>query len=107
MILNRYFVVFLSVKIFSLFFDVNLEFNKISVMLINKEEVMIVLINFVDEFYFDEKNKFLSSDNIDGNNVVEKRIVVIGKFGDIINICSLNGEVVFCIVSSISKKSNV
>lgn len=103
---NRYPVAFLSVNIPPSFLDVNLEPNKTSVMLTNKEEVMTVLTNLVDEFYSDEKNKLPSSNNIDGNNVAEKRIAVIGNPGDITNTCSLNEEVASCTASSISKKSN-
>ena len=102
---NRYPVAFLSINIPPSFLDVNLEPNKTSVMLTNKDEVMTVLANLVDEFYSDEKNKLPSNDNINGNNVAENRIAVIGKPGDI-NTCSLNGEVASYTASSISKKSN-
>ena len=103
---NRYPVAFLSVNIPPSFLDVNLEPNKTSVMLTNKDEVMTVLTNLVDEFYSDEKNKLPSNDNINGNNVAEKRIAVNGKPGDITNTCSLNGEVASYTASSISKRSN-
>ena len=103
---NRYPVAFLSVNIPPSFLDVNLEPNKTSVMLTNKDEVMTVLTNLVDEFYSDEKNKLPSNDNINGNNVAEKSIAVIGKPGDITNTCSLNGEVASSTASSISKRSN-
>lgn len=103
---NRYPVAFLSVKIPPSFLDVNLEPNKTSVMLTNKDELMTVLTNLVDEFYSDEKNRLPSSDNIDCNNVAEKRIAVLGKLGDITNTCSLNGEVASCTSISTSKKSN-
>ena len=75
-------------------------------MLTNKDEVMTILTNLLDEFYSDEKNKLPSSDNSDCNNVAEKRIAVIGKLGDITNTRSLDGEVASCISSSIGKKSS-
>lgn len=103
---NRYPVAFLSVNIPPSFLDVNLEPNKTSVMLTNKDELMTVLTNLVDEFYSDEKNKLPSSDNIDCNNVTEKRIAVLGELGDITNTCSLNGEVASCTSNSRRKKSN-
>ena len=75
-------------------------------MLTNKDEVMAVLTNLVDKFYSDEKNKLPPSDNVDSNNVVEKRIAVISKPADITNTCTLNGELASCTSSSISKKSS-
>ena len=103
---NRYPVAFLSVNLPPSFLDVNLEPNKTSVMLTNKDEVMTLLTNLVDEFYSDEKNKLPSNNNTDYNSVAEKRIAVIGKLGDITNTCSLNGEVASCTSSSVGKKSS-
>ena len=103
---NKYPVAFLSVNIPPSFLDVNLEPNKTSVMLTNKEEVMTVLTNLVEEFYSDEKNKLPSSNNIDCNNVAEKGIAIISKLGDITNTCSLDGEVTSCTSSITGKKSN-
>lgn len=73
--------------------DVNLEPNKTSVMLTNKDELMTILTNLLDKFYSDEKNVLPGSRNLDSNNGAEKRIAVIGKLDDITNTCGLNGEV--------------
>lgn len=104
---NRYPVAFLSVCVPPSFLDVNLEPNKTSVMLTNKDELMTALTNLLEDFYSDEKNKLPSSNNIDCNNVADKRIAVIGKLGDITNTCSLNGEVTSHTSSSTGKKSKV
>lgn len=104
---NRYPVAFLSVKIPPEVLDVNLEPNKTSVMLTNKDELMTILTNLLEEFYSDEKNKLPSSKGIDCNSSAEKRIAVIGKLGDITNTCGLNGEVTTCThaSSNIGEKS--
>lgn len=102
---NRYPVAFLSVCVPPSFLDVNLEPNKTSVMLTNKDELMTALTNLLEDFYSDEKNKLPSSNNIDCNNVADKRIAVIGKLGDITDTCSLNGEVTSHTSSSTGKKS--
>jgi len=104
---NRYPVAFLSVNIPPSFVDVNLEPNKTSVMLTNKDEVMTVLTNLIEEFYSDEKNRLRSNDNTDCNNVGEKRNTVLSKLGDVTNTCSLNGEVASCTSLSTGKKRNV
>lgn len=104
---NRCPVAFLSVNIPPSFVDVNLEPNKTSVMLTNKDEVMTVLTNLVEEFYSDEKNRLLSNNNTDCNNIGEKRNTVLSKLGDFTNTCSLNGEVASCTSLSTGKKSNV
>ena len=54
---NRYPVAFLDITIPPDDLDVNLEPNKTSVLLTNKEEVMTLLTNLLEEFYSDEKNK--------------------------------------------------
>lgn len=90
---NRYPVAFLSVNVPPALLDVNLEPNKTSVMLTNKDELITILSNLLEEFYSDEKNKLPSSKNIDCNNDAEKRIALIGKLGDITNTCGLIGEV--------------
>ena len=54
---NRYPVAFLDMTVPPDGLDVNLEPNKTSVLLTNKEEVMTLLTNLLEEFYSDEKNK--------------------------------------------------
>ncbi|CAH3164518.1 unnamed protein product [Porites evermanni] len=54
---NRYPVAFLDITVPPDGLDVNLEPNKTSVLLTNKEEVMTLLTNLLEEFYSDEKNK--------------------------------------------------
>ena len=54
---NRYPVAFLDITVPPDGLDVNLEPNKTSVLLTNKEEVMTLLNNLLDKFYSDEKNK--------------------------------------------------
>ncbi|XP_078376217.1 uncharacterized protein LOC144659619 isoform X2 [Oculina patagonica] len=102
---NRYPVAFLSVNIPPEVLDVNLEPNKTSVMLTNKDELMTILTNLLEEFYSDEKNKLPLSKGTDCNSTTEKSIAVIGKLGDITNTCGLNGEVATHASSNLGEKS--
>ena len=54
---NRYPVAFLDITVPPDGLDVNLEPNKTSVLLTNKEEVLNLLTNLLEEFYSDEKNR--------------------------------------------------
>ena len=54
---NRYPVAFMDITVPPDGLDVNVEPNKTSVLLTNKEEVMTLLANLLEEFYSDEKNK--------------------------------------------------
>lgn len=101
---NRYPVAFLSVNVPPELLDVNLEPNKTSVMLTNKDELMTILTNLVENFYSDEKNKLSSSKDNNCNGSAEKRIALIGKLGDITNTCDSNGEGTTSASSNVGEK---
>lgn len=72
---NRYPVAFLSIQLPPESLDVNLEPNKSSVMLTNKDELILLLTNLLDEFYSDEKNRISESKTVAPSNGSEKGIV--------------------------------
>lgn len=61
-------------------FDVNVELNKISVMLINKDEFFIFLIKLLDVFYFDERNRILENKIISFCNFIVNGIEILGSY---------------------------
>jgi len=69
---NRYPVAFISITLPPDSLDVNLEPNKTSVMLTNKDELITLLTNLLDEFYSDEKNKICERKSSDPSNAAEK-----------------------------------
>ena len=95
---NRYPVAFLSIKIPPDDLDVNLEPNKTSAMLTNKDEVMSLLSNLLEEFYSDEKNKISERTKSNPSNGTEKGTATSKN---------VTKEVVNGIVSCVQTSSNV
>ena len=89
---NRYPVAFLSIQLPPDSLDVNLEPNKTSVMLTNKDELITLLTNLLNEFYSDEKNRISESKTTAPSNGTEKEIVT-SKNGFHVNEEPCNGNV--------------
>ncbi|XP_067021611.1 PMS1 protein homolog 1-like isoform X3 [Acropora muricata] len=68
---NRYPIAFLSIELPPESIDVNLEPNKSSVMLTNKEELSTLLTKLLDQFYSDAKNRIPESKSSCAGNINE------------------------------------
>ena len=68
---NRYPIAFLSIELPPESIDVNLEPNKTSVMLTNKEELATLLTKLLDQFYSDAKNRIPESKSSCAGNINE------------------------------------